>query len=1044
MNVFFDVDYVKSDAAKIRFVATGPRHGLVASHRYVATCLRAAVARGRARRSIRPSPPANSSPAALTALARPAIGLPSAAAARAALALGLPAAPAARAPPASGPPAASTVREPPTLGPPVALAASAPPAISPPTARHRPCDACLRPPAAPTACALPAHGPLAASGGKGKGGRGGGGGSGSGGGGSSGGSGGGGSGGSGGGSGGVGGGGGGSGGSGGSGSGGSGDSRTGAQRGGSGGGHRVSCPDIIRTGDRAGQTCGKAHTQHRYFSRLDDGWRAEFGDEVKRPHWAELLRSGVVIFNLDYDAILSSMYALAASAKGDCYRCVPPNPGMEAAALGAGESSLPGTALAKSLHTFTLDSGASRCFFRDSTILTPLPAPVLGRLADPFGGLVVARSSTNLTCPTVPSGSLSGLHLPSFSTNLVSTSALQDAMVTTTTPGGQRVSINMCTRKGRHLATFTRRPGSTQYTLAAEPPQVPASAQVSASGQIAPPCLCRLLSHQTLLWHHRLGHPTLPCLRGMHSRLLVSDLPRTHPPLPPSPAPPCLPSVEGRQRATHHSSFPPTTAPLQTLHVDVWGPARVSGQGRDRYFLLSVSSSASGSMRTFLSYVCTLTEVVSSPPTSCGTFFRREGILQSFTLSESPLQNGIAECRIGLVMEVARTSMIHAAAPHFLWLFAVRYAAHQLSLWPRVSFLETSPTLRWMGKVGDASVFWVWGSRAFVRDTSADKLSARAIPCDVTFDKSFPFYRLFPYRSAPPPPPLLVLAPGPPPIDPLPPQGRAPSGVSHVDCLPGTALVEVAVGSGAAQGAASGGAAFGGAEPGVAESEGGGSGVAEPGGEEPRGAEPAGMEPRGAEPEGVEPGGAESEGAKSGGAEPRGATSSGGPADAFPRMSLQQLREWLVRRARLRSGATGAGVAGVGDAGVTAGAGGTGGTAAAGPGGARTRGTGAAGTGGVGGAGAGDPTELGAARAGGSGASDAGAGGAGAGGTGAGGDGAGGAGGAGAGGTNVGGTVAGGAGVGGTCAGGVGARGAGAIDPGGTVRPRPYFVPLLQ
>ncbi|CAI7806896.1 unnamed protein product, partial [Closterium sp. NIES-54] len=59
----------------------------------------------------------------------------------------------------------------------------------------------------------------------------------------------------------------------------------------------------------------------------------------------------------------------------------------------------------------------------------------------------------------------------------------------------------------------------------------------------------------------------------------------------------------------------------------------------------------------------------------------------------------------------------------------VWYAAHQLNLWPHVSLPETSPTLRWTGKVGDASVFWVWGSRAFVRDTSADKLSARTIPC---------------------------------------------------------------------------------------------------------------------------------------------------------------------------------------------------------------------------------------------------------------------------------------------------------------------------
>ncbi|CAI7895484.1 unnamed protein product [Closterium sp. NIES-53] len=178
-------------------------------------------------------------------------------------------------------------------------------------------------------------------------------------------------------------------------------------------------------------------------------------------------------------------------------------------------------------------------------------------------------------------------------------------------------------------------------------------------------------------------------------------------------------------------------------------------------------------------------------------------------------------------MEVARTSMIHVAAPHFLWPFAIQYAAHQLNLWPRVSLPETSPTLRWTGKVGDASVFRVWGSRAFVCDTSVDKLSARAIPCvDVTFNESVSFYHLFPYRSAPPPPPPLFLAPGPPPVEPLPPQGSAPSGVSQVDPLSGSAPVQVALGSSATPGTASRGATSGGAELGGAGSEGAGSGGA--------------------------------------------------------------------------------------------------------------------------------------------------------------------------------------------------------------------------
>ncbi|CAI7773500.1 unnamed protein product [Closterium sp. NIES-53] len=49
------------------------------------------------------------------------------------------------------------------------------------------------------------------------------------------------------------------------------------------GASRGGCPYVIRTGDRAGQTCGRLHAQHRCFSRLDDTWRAEFGDDIELP-----------------------------------------------------------------------------------------------------------------------------------------------------------------------------------------------------------------------------------------------------------------------------------------------------------------------------------------------------------------------------------------------------------------------------------------------------------------------------------------------------------------------------------------------------------------------------------------------------------------------------------------------------------------------------------------------------------------------------------------------------------------------------------------
>ncbi|CAI7901402.1 unnamed protein product [Closterium sp. NIES-54] len=824
------------------------------------------------------------------------------------------------------------------------------------------------------------------------------------------------------------GGGGGRGGGGGGGSGGAG--RGSAQRSGFGGGLR-------QQQQRSRATLSPQQLREWYTARQRGGGTGPctyFPDATEIPRWGELSRAGVAIFDLDYDAILAAMYAVCDSIESDCYLCVPPDPGIEAAALGTGEavalgasasaalgaseSALSGTTSTQAFHTFTLDSGASRSFFRDRTTLTPLSRPVAVSLADPSGGPILASFSTVLSCPAAPSGTLSGLYLPSFSTNLVSGADLQDQGVDQFTPASQRVTHCTCARTGRHLATFTRMPGSSLYTLTTTSPPVTESVQVAASSQVvtaasrsgpeSAPCSCRLLSHQTLLWHHRLGHPSLPRLRGMASRVLVSGLPRSLPPLPPGPAPTCVPCVEGRQRAAPHSSeFPPTEAPLQTLHMDVWGPARVRGQGHERFFLLVVDDYSRYTTVFPLRSKGDVTEVLidwihaarlhlresfgSDFPVlrlhsdrggefssaHLGAFCCAQGIRQTLTLPASPQQNGIAERRIGMVMDVARTSMIHAAAPHFLWPFAVRYAAHQLNLQPRVSLPETSPTLRWTRKVGDASEFRVWGSRAFVRDLSADKLSPRAVPCvflgfppdapgwqfyhptsrrvlssqDVTFDESVPYYRLFPYRTAPLPPLLLFLAPG-----------AEPTG------------------------AGSGGAEPGGAEPGGAESR-----DAEPGG-----AAPGGAESKGAEPWGAESGGAESGGAELGGAEPWGAEP-GGAGSA--RVASRGTSTGGTGAART-GGAAGA--AGVGPAGGAAGA--AGGTGAAGP--AEAGAAGATGAGAAGGVGAGGSAGLGASE--GAGVDAVGA--RGATGTGA-------------------------------AAGGTGAVSAGS---GGSTRPRPFFVPLLE
>ncbi|CAI7812885.1 unnamed protein product [Closterium sp. NIES-54] len=444
------------------------------------------------------------------------------------------------------------------------------------------------------------------------------------------------------------------------------------------------------------------------------------------------------------------------------------------AATSASESA----ASASALHTFTLDSGASRCFFRDCTTVTPLAAPVPVSLADPSWGPVVAQASTVQQSPPA-------LFQASTSPSWVQ-SVHPDRCVCT---GG-------CVRSGGCVET-----GVCVWSVHCV-------------------VLVRVISYQTLLWHHRLNHPSLSRLRSMHSRLLVSG---PCPPLPRSPAPPCLPCVEGRQRAApHSSSFPPTTTPLQTLHMDVWGPAPISGTHKERYFLLVIRATRHQLRERFRRdlRVLRLHSDTGGEFSSdlLAEFCRDDGIIQSFTLPASPQQNGIAERRIGLIMEVGHTSMINVAAPHFLWPFVVRYAAHQLN---RVSLPETSPTLRWTGEVGDASAFRVWGALSLVHDTTASKLSPCTLryaflcfptdappwqfchPCsrrvfssqDVTFDESVCFYRLHPHASHPVPLAPLFVVPVPPPVYPLPPQGLAPSGVSQVDPPPLVEPLEISSGS---------------------------------------------------------------------------------------------------------------------------------------------------------------------------------------------------------------------------------------------------------
>ncbi|CAI7851919.1 unnamed protein product [Closterium sp. NIES-54] len=586
------------------------------------------------------------------------------------------------------------------------------------------------------------------------------------------------------------------------------------------------CTYHVLTGARRSQPCGRSHPPGQCVAQLTDMARLAYGIDGPASDWLHLVQTyGLALWGMSASQLVDlfetphAMYDVIDSSASDSVYSTVVSLGASLAKVHDANTS-PGAALEDASLSFTLDSRASHCFFRDRTTLTSLPTPVSVALADPTSGPVTARYTTTLPCLAVPSGSLTGFHVPSFLRNLVGVRSLMS----------------------QHVGVWIEPSGKTAVPAShqvAASPQVVVSGQVLVSGPVAASCSCRSLAHPTVLWHHRIGHPSISRLRATSSQRLVLGLPRVLPSLPPSLAPPCGLCVEGRLRATPHSSLRPTTEPFDTLHLDVWGPASRPGPEREIFFLVVVDNYShyttvfplakkfdvtSTLIRWLLTIADTRGHRVSCLHSDRGGeflfgilagFCREQGIRKSWTLPKSPQQNGISDRRISLVMEIARTSMTHARAPHFMWSYAVRYAAHQLNLWPRVSRPEVSPTSLWTGSSGVASHFRVWGCLVLVRNTSADKISHRAVFCvflgfledssdytfyhpplhrffdsrDIRFDESVPYYVWYPCQGPPVPPAPLFLTSAPPPAPPVqpPPPGPAPSGVSHATPPPSVA-----------------------------------------------------------------------------------------------------------------------------------------------------------------------------------------------------------------------------------------------------------------
>ncbi|CAI7885211.1 unnamed protein product [Closterium sp. NIES-53] len=394
------------------------------------------------------------------------------------------------------------------------------------------------------------------------------------------------------------------------------------------------------------------------------------------------------------------------------------------------------------------------------------------------------------------------------------------------------------------FARFTLSPISHLYTLRVSLPSY-AHQTSPASAPPAPSCDCRSLTQPTLLLHHRLGHPNFPLLRSMFTSKLLHGLPSSLPPLPPSLAPPWTPCVQAKLSQSPHPSSPSSSPkPLDLVGMDLWGRSPIASHHGHRYFLLLVDDHsrfatvyplrAKSDAPSLIIRWAEQARLHFGHPIarfhfdgggeffnhSLSSYYASHGICQTSTLLHSPKQNGIAERRNRILMEITRCPLTHASAPHSLWSYALLHATLLCNLRPHPLRPTTTPFQLWTRRQPSICHLrvWVCGAHVLVnpedRSRQGGKLAPKTQLCAFIGIKSdcpgYPFYvpssqqlicgqdvifdeTCSPFLTPPPappapslhwsdfdPPPSVTPSPPsspplpPPPAPPLPPASNAP------------------------------------------------------------------------------------------------------------------------------------------------------------------------------------------------------------------------------------------------------------------------------
>ncbi|KAL4562996.1 hypothetical protein LXL04_027027 [Taraxacum kok-saghyz] len=201
---------------------------------------------------------------------------------------------------------------------------------------------------------------------------------------------------------------------------------------------------------------------------------------------------------------------------------------------------------------------------------------------------------------------------------------------------------------------------------------------------------------QAWLWHRRLGHPSTSYMHLLLPQFSISKNVLQ-----------CETCVLAKShRQTYKPSNTRVEFPFSLIHSDVWGPAKVLGGQDFKYFLLFVDDCTRMIWIYFLKHKSEVPEKFANFHTMIQTQFQKliqilrsdnggefvnttmklfcqdKGIIHQTTNPNTLEQNGVAERKNRIILEITRALIIDSQIPTSFWTEAVATAAYLINRLP--------------------------------------------------------------------------------------------------------------------------------------------------------------------------------------------------------------------------------------------------------------------------------------------------------------------------------------------------------------------------